>query len=178
MSEPFLTPAELSRGPDLLRPGSSTAHLGNGQTAFIYTKSEDPNGKRFFTAPASTGHEFMICEYNVLQALFGPDLDKIMDAISSCQDEYEQQGIKYVPTGNKKTYYDHGEIRRRSKDTNLYGRYGTVRGRSVLMLWHRNEGWEDMLDEVIKQLHVPNDSILTVGTEEIGTVANFKNQRS
>lgn len=166
MTECFLTAAELSFGPDLLRPGSRTARLGQGRVAFIYTKHADPEGKRFFTAPASAGHETMITQENVVQALFGPDLTKLMGTITYTQDQ-DQSGIR-------KPHYDHLEIRRLSRDTNLYGRYGTVRGRGVLMLWQRNEGWEPMLEEVIKELQLPDETILTAGTEEIGSVETFK----
>lgn len=159
MPERFLTPLELSRGPDLLRPGSSTGHLGSGRVAFIYTRYADDQGRRFFAEPATTGHESMITQPNVMQALFGPDLPAVLAEVS-----YAQDG---------KTRLDHLEIRGRSRDFNLYGRYGTVRGRPVLMLWSRSEGWEDMALKVVALLNVPGDAILAVGTEEVGTVKDL-----
>lgn len=159
MSKRFLTPLELSRGPDLLRPGSSTGHLGSGRVAFIYTRYADGQGRRFFAEPATTGHESMITQPDVLQALFGPDLPVVLAEVS-----YTQDG---------KTFLDHIEIRGRSRDSNLFGRYGTVRGRPVLMIWSRSQGWEDMALQVIALLNVPGEAILAVGTEEIGTVKDF-----
>jgi hypothetical protein len=107
----------------------------------------------------------MITEENVLQALFGPDLGQVIDSITISRKPEETP------------HYDHIEIRRRSRETSLYGRYGTIRGRPVLMLWHLNDGWEPMLNDVITLLQVSDDTILTVGHEEMGTIGDFKGHR-
>lgn len=174
MNKNFLTQIEISKGPDILRPGSSTSKYGYGRFAFIYTQYTDDEGRQLFVEPASTGHEVMITRPNVLKALFGPDLDKILAEVTCYQDENDSEG---QPTGRMSSFLDHIEIRCRSRDTNLYGRYGTVRGRQVLMLWGRNEGWERMLIEVVRALEVPNNAILTVGTSEVGEVGQFIQQR-
>lgn len=170
MSNLFLTPVELGRGPDLLRPGSSTGHLGNGKFAFIVTRFLDEEGRSIFVEPASTGHEHMIIRPNVLKALFGPDLDAVLAEVTSEQGEYEYRDGNYQPTCRKRTVLDHVEIRRRSRDNNVYGRYGTVRGRPVLMLWLACDGWQELVLRIIEALRVPEDAVLTIGTQEVGVV--------
>jgi hypothetical protein len=173
MNNNYLTPIEINKGPDILRPGSCTSRYGSGRFAFIYTRYADDDGRQLFVEPASTGHEVMITRPNVLKALFGPDLDKVLAEVTSYRDENDING---QPTGQKRSFLDHIEIRLRSRDTNLFGRYGTVRGRQVLMLWGRNEGWEQMLIEVVRALEVPNNAILTAGTSELGEVGQFMQQ--
>jgi hypothetical protein len=56
---------------------------------------------------------------------------------------------------------DHWEIRRRALQNNLLGRFGRVRGQSVLMLWNLPEKIEPELGEVIRRLEVPDAAILT-----------------
>src|SRR4051794_4509524 len=73
----FLTEVELSRGPDVLRPGTATGHLGDGKIAFIFAAFPDDAGQRLFTIPASVGHEQMITRPEILKAMFGPRLAEV-----------------------------------------------------------------------------------------------------
>lgn len=170
MSEPFLYPKELTRGPDLLRPGSSTGVYGSGQWAFIVTKYRNGKGQRFHKAPAGTGHERMICDHDVVEGLFGPDLDAIMPQIASSNEEYEYKDGSYQPSGRMRHDWDHWQIRERSMGSSLYGRYGTVRGRPVVMLWQAVPDWKVMLTIAQDHLKFNDEAVLCVGTEEVGTV--------
>lgn len=180
MREEFLRPSELAHGPDILRPGTRNAHLGRGQVAFITTRYADAEGRRFFHRPASVGHERFITEPEVLKAMFGPCLDAIQEKVTSLHDEYtelktESGGTRYEPTGGKKVVLDHFEVRRLAVEENLFGRFGTVRGMSVLMLWNRPEAWLDLLRLTVESLSVPENAVLTLGHTELGVVGDFLN---
>jgi hypothetical protein len=170
MNEKKLYPRELSRGPDLLRPGSSTGRYGQGRWAFIVTKYPNHDGQRFHKEPAGTGHEEMITRPEILQGLFGPELDKVLPAIRSSKEEYEYKNGRYEPTGRTTDNWDYWAIREKSMETSLYGRYGTVRDMPVVMLWQAVPGWETMLKIAVKELQIPDEAVLVIGTEERGTV--------
>lgn len=172
----FLGSGLLSRGPDLLRPGSSTGRYGNGEYAFIVTKYPNAEGVQFHKAGAGTGHEHLITKPEILQGLFGPDLEKVLPEIKYDSDEYisNPDGYGYVPSGKKKTNWDHMEIRMRTKDSSVYGRYGRVKGRPVLMIWqHTDEDFDKLLMVAVKELGVPDDAVLTIGISEVGTLGDY-----
>jgi hypothetical protein len=156
MSKTFLTELELSRGPDLLRPGTATGHLGSGRVAFISTRFKNAEGQDFFAESASVGHESMITRPEILMALFGEQLPDIRPELNIVVDETE--------------HWDHIEIRRRGREASLFGRYGSVRGHDVLMLWNPCEGWFDLARRAIERLSVPLTAVLTMGRDELGTV--------
>jgi hypothetical protein len=166
-STSFLTERELSRGPDLLRPGTATGHLGNGRIAFICTRFTDESGRRLFSVPAAVGHEQIICKPEILKAMFGSEMERI-----EAEDRYERP--IYDADGNEAgrvTDLDHLELRHQALKFNLFGRFGTVRGRDVLMLWNQPEAWENMTEEVVRLLGVSGDVILTAGTRELGQLS-------
>lgn len=165
-----LRTAELCNGPDVLRPGSKNAHLGRGEWAWIATRHADPTGVRFFKYNASRGHESFFTEDNILLAMFAEDLPGLAEELMYSHDEYEQVGVEYRPTGRRKRSWDWVELRRRAEVSNLFGRYGTIRGLPVLMCWNRPEGWDGLLKIAVAELAVPHDAILTCGKTEIGLV--------
>lgn len=170
MPEPFLRSAELAQGPDVLRPGSKNARLGRGVWAWIATRHADPTGVRFFKYNAGRGHESFFTQENILQAMFGEELPRVTEELMYSHDEYEQVGVEYRPTGRRKLSWDWIELRRRAEASNLFGRYGTIRGLPVLMCWNRPEGWAELLNLAVEELAVPHDAILTCGRAEIGLV--------
>ena len=97
----------LSRGPDLLRPGSSTAKYGQGRYAFLVTKYPNSQGVQFHKAGAATGHESLITKPEIIEGLFGPNLDKVLPDIRVTTDEYvyDPETFSHVATG--KTYEAH-----------------------------------------------------------------------
>lgn len=160
----FLTERELSRGPDLLRPGTATGHLGNGRIAFIYAQYGDEPAYRLFSVPAAVGHEQFICRRDVLEAMFGDELAKIEAETSYERAIFDEQGKET----RKIVELDHIEIRKLAMEKNLLGRFGTVRGREILMLWNQPLGWERMVEKVVGLLGVSADAILTAGKRELG----------
>ena len=69
----LLRGADLSRGPDLLRPGSRTCRGPVAPLfAFVYARYAGPGGDRLILRPATLGHEHILPEPGVLPALFGP----------------------------------------------------------------------------------------------------------
>ncbi len=166
----FFKTSELFCGPDILRPGSTTGHLGHGQIAFIYSQFPDDSGERLFTAPASTGHEQIVMRPNVQKALFGESLPQVLESASYTRTLCDEAGQEI----GKVVDVDHWEIRRRALQKSLLGRYGRVRGQNVLMLWNLPENIEPELKEVIRRLEVPHDAILTLGTMELGMVGEVE----
>ena len=159
----FLTPAELCRGPDLLRPGSLTGkHVDPAAVAFIFTLHPydgdeadiraSPEDRRLILWPAAMGHEQVADREPALRAMFGPGFREATKVAA-----YERgSGVAY----------DSVELRRLAVQRNLFGRFGRVRGVPCLMLWNRCEAWEAMIDRLLVLLDVPGDGLVTMGSSE------------
>ncbi len=78
----FLEPVKMARGPDLFRGSSSTE-------AFVYTPYPGKDGSRYFSQPGNVGHESFITDPEIVEAIFGPDLDKPSPAVARLKDELE-----------------------------------------------------------------------------------------
>lgn len=159
----FLTTAEFFRGPDLLRPGTVTGkRVSPDAVAFIYTLFPYEGGepdiqvsaedRRFIFWPAHLGHEQVADRETVLLSMFGDDFrEATKDAA------YEHGGG---------IAFDSVELRRLAVQKNLFGRYGCVRGVCCLMLCHRCQAWEAMVDRLLVLLGVPGDGLVTMGSSE------------
>jgi len=73
--------------------------------------------------------------------------------------------------------HDNFALRRLAIAENLLGRYGYFRSVPVVMMWNQPAAWEVMFFEVIDALGVPGNGVITVGTTELGTVADFRADR-
>ena len=154
-------PRQIIRGPDEIRGQV-------GSVAFIFTKYSDPDGHHWFVQPGHVGHEEMTNTRGMLQALFGPDAERVLEQVVTIGDVYVQgEHGRYVPSGEKREYYDWHAIRRFAKQENLFGRAGTLGGRQVVMLWGAPHGWEAMLIEVLAHLAIGalSEVVVTVGND-------------
>jgi hypothetical protein len=166
----IIPPVKLYKGPDALR--------GTG-IAFIYTAYSDDNGKHFFVAPGSVGHESMISNANVIKAMLGPKYDELKGQLSGEKPVWDHgPDGQLIDTGKRRIEYDYWEIRKLTMDTNLYGRYGVLRGLPVVMLWQRPEGWENMLDAVLQELNIPENAVITAGKSEQFLVKDYLDERN
>jgi len=172
--------ADLSRGPDLLRPGSRTCR-GPVQPrhAFVYTKYPGLDGDRLVLRPASVGHEYILPEPDVLPALFGPDHRSVTAPARYMRVLYGDRDPilgTFTELGHVEDY-DPFELRKLALAENMLGRFGYFRGVPVVMLWNQPPGWEDMLAAVIDKLGVPDDGVVTAGCSVLGTVADLRASR-
>lgn len=158
MSGKILPNAALQKGPDLFLPGSRTQRgfSGVGIHTFIYTKYPDANKNHLFLAPANIQHINLIHDNpGILTALFGKNLVSHLPEIT-----YKAGG---------KTHYDFHAIRRISIEFNLFGRTGYFKNNKVFMFWQISD-WQ-MAFKALSALECTDSDIVTVGYEEIGTVA-------
>ena len=169
--------ADLSRGPDLLRPGSRTCR-GPVQPryAFVYTRHAGSGGDRLVLRPATVGHEHILPEPDVLPALFGPDHRAVTAPARYARTVYNDRdpATGVFPAVGSVEDYDTFELRRLALGENMLGRYGHYKGVPLLMLWNQPPGWEDMLVAVIDKLGVPDGGVVTVGSAVLGTVADLR----
>lgn len=167
----------LSRGPDVFRPGSGNSKHGSGRQAFFYTKYPDKNGEHLHVFSVGEGHEKHISDPDILQGLFGPNLEKMMPEITSMQTIYGPRDPKtgFLSELGQERRYDHWEIRRHAMKDNLIGRLGYIKNIEALMLWGipQNNGWQ-MVRDVIDLLHMSDDARICNGTSELGPVWKFK----
>jgi hypothetical protein len=125
-----LSPEELSRGPDILRPGTPRCIMDPDAKTFIYTKYDDEEGNRRFCEAGEVGHEHIISRPRVLRALFGPKFKEIEAKISLEKEIYQCDPATGLPILNdhglvvvgKEKFWDHWKIRFLTRETNLYGR--------------------------------------------------------
>ena len=169
---------DLSRGPDLLRPGSRTCR-GPVQPryAFVYSKYAPSNGDRLILRPASVGHEHILPDRDVLPALFGPDHRGVTAPARYMRTIYGERdpNTGTLPEVGAVEDYDPYLLRRLTLEENMLGRFGHFRGvLPLVMLWNRPPGWEDMLAAVIEKLGVPDDGVVTAGSSVLGTVADLR----
>ena len=168
--------ADLSRGPDLLRPGSRTC---TGPVlpiyAWVYSLHPGPSGERLVLRPATIGHEHILPEPDVLAAMFGPDHRAVTAPARYTRTVYGDRDptTGLYPAVGRVEDYDAHELRRLALAENLLGRYGHFAGVPVVMLWNTPPGWERMLAVVIERLGVPGDGVVTAGTSEIGLAGEF-----
>ena len=173
--------ADLSRGPDLLRPGSRTCR---GPVvplfAFIYARYEVPGGGRLIVRPASVGHEHILPEPGVLPALFGPGHRAATAPARYARTVYGDRdpATGTFPAVGSVEDYDPFELRRLALAETLLGRYGHYAGVPLLMLWNQPPGWEAMLEAVVAGLAVPDGGAVTAGSDVLGTVAGLRKSRS
>jgi hypothetical protein len=78
----FLSGFQMARGPDLFRGNPSTE-------AFVYTKHPDKDGNRYFSRPGNVGHEAFITEPEIVEAIFGPELDQPSPEVQRLKQELE-----------------------------------------------------------------------------------------
>ena len=176
----LLRGADLSRGPDLLRPGSRTCrgpvvpHF-----AFVYTRYEGPGGGRLIVRPASVGHEHILPEPGVLPALFGPGHLAITAPARYARTVYGDRdpATGTFPAVGSVEDYDPFGLRRLALVENMLGRYGHYAETPLLMLWNQPPGWEDMLVAVIAGLAAPDGGVVTAGSAVLGTVAGLRASR-
>ena len=172
--------ADLSRGPDLLRPGSRTCRGPVAPLfAFVYAKYDVPGGGRLILRPATVGHEHILPEPGVLPALFGPDHRAATAPVRYARTVY---GDRDPATGTLAEVgsvedYDPFELRRLALAENMLGRFGHYAGVPVLMLWNQPPGWENMLEAVVAGLGVPDGGVVTAGSAVLGTVAGLRASR-
>lgn len=180
----FLRPGELSRGPDIFRPGTAGWVGDTTAKTFVYAKYPDPTGNRWFREPCSVGHEHIITRPNVLAALFGPDLETVLAKVTYQKPVYRTDpATGFVATGpdgpvvlGHESAIDHIEVRRLSRDTNLYGRAGHLRGRHVVRLWLACEGWPGLLDAALPLLGAGPETVVTTPSEQF-TVEVYRRWR-
>jgi hypothetical protein len=144
------------KGPDLLR--------GPENVTFLVAPYTDDQGRNFFSLIGG-GHENLIDE-DIVQALFGPELPKVMDDIAMTARAYDTSGKALSDEqGNPimKKHWDWHEIRRRTLKTALYGRKGTINNRTVVMIWEPPANWQSMLTNALEHLKVDDDAVVTVG---------------
>lgn len=172
--------ADLSRGPDLLRPGSRTCR---GPVAplftFIYARYDVPGGGRLVLRPASVGHEQVLPEPGVLPALFGPGHRAVTAPALYARTVYGDRdpATGTFPEIGSVEDYDPFGLRRLALVENMLGRYGHYAGTPLLMLWNEPPGWRAMLDAVIAGLAVPDGGVVTAGSAVLGTVAGLRASR-
>ncbi len=181
MGDGLLRGGDLSRGPDLLRPGSRTCR-GPVQPrfAFVYTRYEGAGGERLVLRPASIGHEHILPEPDVLAALFGPDHRSVTAPARYTRTIYGDRdpATGTFPAVGAVEDYDSFELRRLALAENLLGRFGHFAGVPLVMLWNQPPGWKDMLAAVIEKLGVPDDGVVTAGCSVLGTVAALRASRA
>ena len=172
--------ADLSRGPDLLRPGSRTCR---GPVvplfAFVYARYAGPGGDRLILRPATVGHEHILPEPGVLVALFGPGHLAITAPARYARTVYGDRdpATGTFPAVGSVEDYDPFELRRLALAENLLGRYGHYAGVPLLMIWNQPPCWGAMLEAVIAGLAVPDGGVVTAGSAVLGTVAGLRASR-
>jgi hypothetical protein len=72
---------------------------------------------------------------------------------------------------------DHIEVRRLSRDTNLYGRSGHLRGRHIVRLWLACEGWPALFDAALPLLGAGPETVVTTPGEQF-TVEDYQRWRA
>jgi hypothetical protein len=155
----------LQQGPDVIR--------GSG-TAFLLTRYLDPDGHRWFTWDGKVGHEQVTNSPGMLQALFGPKAAEITEEVVTRRPVYRRTPRgHYEETGETREVYDYHEIRRLAIQENLFGRYGTLGGRPVVMLWRAPKGWRDMTRQVLQHLNAPPETVVVVGTQDQFPASDF-----
>lgn len=176
----LLRGADLSRGPDLLRPGSRTCR-GPVQPrfAFVFTRYEGPDGNRLVLRPASVGHEHILPEPDVLAAMFGPGHQSVTAPARYTRTIYGDRdpSAGTFPVVGHVEDFDPFELRRLALAENMLGRYGSFAGVRLVMLWNQPPGWEDMLAAIIEKLGVPDDGVVTSGSSVLGSVADLRASR-
>ncbi len=154
--------------PSLLRRGPDEIRGQVGSLAFIYSRYPDPDGNRWFVRPGHVGHEQMTNSLGMLVALFGPQVDEVYRQVVTIGDVFalNDRG-QYAPTGEKRENWDWYTIRQLAKQTNLFGRSGTLGGYRVVMLWGDPPGWVEMLVQVLGHLGIDPESetVVTVGND-------------
>lgn len=173
--------ADLSRGPDLLRPGSRTCR-GPVQPrfAFVFTRYEGPGGERLVLRPATVGHEHILPEPDVLTAMFGPDHQSVTAPARYTRTLYGDRDptTGTFPAVGAVEDFDPFELRRLALVENMLGRFGYFAGVPLVMMWNQPSGWPDMLAAIIDKLGVPDDGVVTTGSSVLGTVADLRASRA
>lgn len=177
----LLRGGDLSRGPDLFRPGSRTCR-GPVQPrfAFVFTKYAPSNGDRLVLRPASVGHEYILPEPDVLAALFGSDHRIVTAPTRYIRTIYGERDptTGTLPEVGHVEDFDPFELRRLALAENLLGRFGYFRGVPVVMLWNTPPGWVHMVAAIIERIGVPDDGVVTAGSSVLGTVADLRASRA
>ena len=152
-------PSVFARGPDEIRGQV-------GSLAFIYTRYPDTEGNRWFVRPGHVGHEEMTNTRGMLVAFFGSRAGEVAEQVVTVGEVYEpgERGY-FAANGVRREVWDWRTIRLLAKRENLFGRYGTLRGRRVVMLWGDPPGWEAMLVVVLGHLGVgrKDDVVVVIG---------------
>lgn len=164
--------------PELERSGGADI-LQQISYSFIYTAYPSPTGEKFFITNSLESSHMNLVDDNleeILPALFGP---------------------KYEEVKNSSFFDWHHEIRKLTRDTNLYGRYapkykGVFRPLTdkltnkpvdepfqVIWLWLEVEDWQHKLKETIKRLKalkglVEENCLIGIGTQILGFASDFK----
>ena len=174
--ENLLRGANLSKGPDLFRPGSRTCRGPvTPLHAFVVTRFAGPDGSRVVVRSASVGHEAILPEPAVLAAMFGPNYAGVTAPARYTRLIYGDRDLAtgQFPVVGQVDDYDTQELRRLALVENMLGRHGLFGGTPVVMLWNQPPGWVGMVREVVERLGVPDDGVVTVGTQELGLVRDI-----
>src|SRR3954447_15422326 len=165
----IFTPRQFARGPDEIRGQV-------GSLAFIYTRYPDPDGNRWFVRPGYVGHEEMTNTHGMLQALFGPEADRVAEQVVTAGEVFRKDDRgHYAPTGEKKEVWDWFTIRQLARRENLFGRAGVPCGRRFVMLWPGCETREAMLVDVLRLLGIgpESEAVVVLGATGLYLARDF-----
>ena len=147
----------LDGGPDVLHYGSKR-HKQVGEKgiifdkAFIYTKYGNP---RLIVADRNQAHVHITELPETIEAMFGPD-----------SDEYKK--IAANP------YAEGPSIRTRAQQLgNIFGRCGQIQDSQVIMLWNKNEDYNDLLLLASDLGYDPAHTVLVCLHDELGYLKDF-----
>lgn len=88
--------------------------------------------------------------------------------------EKNPSGVGYVGTGKYEEKYGWEPVRKWSRGSSLFGRYGKLHGKEVVMLWPPHKGWEERVPELLDKLNASDDAIVTVGAESQFLAKDFR----
>ena len=155
----ILPPTWTLKGPDMLR--------GVDTITFVVTPHTDEKGRNFFSMVGG-GHENLIDD-DIVQALFGEELPKVMDDIVAIANKYDSKNNPVLDDNGQPVRVKHWDwytIRRMTLGTALYGRKGHLNNHPIVMVWKPPKNWEPMLMTALKHLGVTDDTVVTVGISD------------